>query len=156
MLLMFFLTLHKMCLLIKPYLYLFFFHPQGCLTDYGQLLLQSPFNVWVENKKDRIKELRFKAHQRYIFLYEGLVLFTKKYGREESPSYAFKNALKTSQIGLTENMHGSKAEGRKFELWLHGRKQIYILQAPTPEIKLKWVSEIKRVLFQQFEHLKGK
>ncbi|XP_035221623.1 guanine nucleotide exchange factor DBS-like, partial [Stegodyphus dumicola] len=126
----------------------------GCLTDYGQLLLQSPFNVWVENKKDRIKELRFKAHQRYIFLYEGLVLFTKKYGREESPSYAFKNSLKTSQIGLTENMHGSKAEGRKFELWLHGRKQIYILQAPTPEIKLKWVSEIKRVLFQQFEHLK--
>lgn len=33
-----------------------------------------------------------------------------------------------SQIGLTENMHGSKAESRKFELWLHGRKQIYILQ----------------------------
>ncbi|XP_054708751.1 LOW QUALITY PROTEIN: guanine nucleotide exchange factor DBS-like [Uloborus diversus] len=126
----------------------------GCLTEYGRLLLQSSFNVWVENKKDRIRELRFKPHQRHIFLYEGLVLFTKKYGREESPSYAFKNALKTSQIGLTENMHGSKAEGRKFELWLHGRKQIYILQAPTPEIKLKWVSEIKRVLFQQFEHLK--
>lgn len=58
------------------------------------MLLQSSFNVWVENKKDRIKDLRFKAHQRYIFLYEGLVLFTKKYGREESPSYAFKNALK--------------------------------------------------------------
>lgn len=126
----------------------------GCLTDYGQLLLQSPFNVWVENKKDRIRDLRFKAHQRYIFLYEGLVLFTKKYGREESPSYAFKNALKTSQIGLTENMHGSKAESRKFELWLHGRKQIYILQAPNPEVKIKWVTEIKRVLFQQFEHLK--
>ncbi|GFY44277.1 guanine nucleotide exchange factor DBS [Trichonephila inaurata madagascariensis] len=140
----------------------------GCLTDYGPLLLQSPFNVWVENKKDRIRDLRFKAHHRYIFLYQGLVLFTKKYGREESPSYAFKNALKifivqmqnlymfflTSQIGLTENMHGSKAEGRKFELWLHGRKQIYILQAPTPEVKLKWVSEIKKVLFQQFEHLK--
>ncbi|XP_055936058.1 guanine nucleotide exchange factor DBS-like isoform X3 [Argiope bruennichi] len=126
----------------------------GCLTDYGPLLLQGPFNVWVENKKDRIRDLRFKAHQRYIFLYQGLVLFTKKYGREESPSYAFKNALKTSQIGLTENMHGSKAEGRKFELWLHGRKQIYILQAPSPEVKLKWVSEIKKVLFQQFEHLK--
>lgn len=60
------------------------------------MLLQSSFNVWVENKKDRIKDLRFKAHQRYIFLYEGLVLFTKKYGREESPSYAFKNALKVS------------------------------------------------------------
>ncbi|XP_015927368.1 guanine nucleotide exchange factor DBS isoform X2 [Parasteatoda tepidariorum] len=126
----------------------------GCLTDYGQLLLQGPFNVWVENKKDRIRDLRFKAHQRYIFLYEGLVLFTKKFGREESPSYAFKNSLKTSQIGLTENMHGSKAEGRKFELWLHGRKQIYILQAPTPETKLKWVAQIKKVLFQQFEHLK--
>lgn len=67
------------------------------------MLLQSSFNVWVENKKDRIKDLRFKAHQRYIFLYEGLVLFTKKYGREESPSYAFKNALKVS-ILLYENI----------------------------------------------------
>lgn len=31
-----------------------------------------------------------------------------------------------------------------------------VFQAPSPEVKIKWVSEIKRLLFQQFEHLKGK
>ena len=48
----------------------------------------------MERKKERIRELRFKPRSRYIFLYEQLVLFTKKYGRDDNPSYAFKNALK--------------------------------------------------------------
>lgn len=126
----------------------------GCLSDYGQLLLQGTFNVWMEKKKDVMKDLHFKTHQRYIFLYEHLVMFTKKYGKEESPSYAYKSALNTSQIGLTENMPGTKEDSRKFELWLHGRTQVHILQAPSVEVKNKWVKEIKKVLFQQFEHLK--
>lgn len=66
------------------------------MADYGKLLLQSAFSVWMERKKERIRELRFKPRSRYIFLYEQLVLFTKKYGRDDNPSYAFKNALKVS------------------------------------------------------------
>ncbi|XP_067143192.1 guanine nucleotide exchange factor DBS-like isoform X3 [Centruroides vittatus] len=127
----------------------------GSLADYGKLLLQSSFNVWMERKKkEKIRELRFKPRQRYIFLYEQLVLFTKKYGREDNPSYAFKNALKTSQIGLTENVRGSRGDRRKFEVWLHGRTQVFIIQAPSLEIKETWVKEIKKVLLQQFENLK--
>ncbi|XP_077514726.1 guanine nucleotide exchange factor DBS-like isoform X2 [Amblyomma americanum] len=127
----------------------------GSLADYGKLLLQGMFNVWMEKKKkDRMRELRFKPSQRYIFLYEHLVLFTKKYGRDDNPSYAFKNALKTSQIGLTENFKGSRGDKRKFEVWLHGRTQVFIIQAPSVECKELWVKNIKQVLLQQFEHLK--
>ncbi|XP_054724587.1 guanine nucleotide exchange factor DBS-like [Uloborus diversus] len=126
----------------------------GSLADYGKLLLQSAFSVWMERKKERIRELRFKPRSRYIFLYEQLVLFTKKYGRDDNPSYAFKNALKTSQIGLTENMKGYRGDKRKFELWLHGRSQVFIIQAPSVEVKEVWVKEIKKVLLLQFEHLK--
>ncbi|XP_071036911.1 guanine nucleotide exchange factor DBS isoform X2 [Parasteatoda tepidariorum] len=123
----------------------------GSLADYGRLLLQSAFSVWMERKK---RELRFKPRSRYIFLYEQLVLFTKKYGRDDNPSYAFKNALKTSQIGLTENIKGYRGDKRKFELWLHGRSQVFIIQAPSVEVKEVWVKEIKKVLLLQFEHLK--
>ncbi|XP_050044251.1 guanine nucleotide exchange factor DBS-like isoform X1 [Dermacentor andersoni] len=127
----------------------------GSLADYGKLLLQGMFNVWMEKKKkERMRELRFKPSQRYIFLYEHLVLFTKKYGRDDNPSYAFKNALKTSQIGLTENFKGSRGDKRKFEVWLHGRTQVFIIQAPSAECKDLWVKNIKQVLLQQFELLK--
>lgn len=127
----------------------------GSLADYGKLLLQGMFNVWIEKKKkERMKELRFKPSQRYIFLYEHLVLFTKKYGRDDNPSYAFKNALKTSQIGLTENFKGSRGDKKKFEVWLHGRTQVFIIQAPSIESKDLWVKHIKQVLLQQFELLK--
>ncbi|KAG8195514.1 hypothetical protein JTE90_019503 [Oedothorax gibbosus] len=126
----------------------------GSLADYGKLLLQGAFSVWMERKKERIRELRFKPRSRYIFLYEQLVLFTKKYGRDDNPSYAFKNALKTSQIGLTENIKGYRGDKRKFELWLHGRSQVFIIQAPSVEVKDVWLKEIKKVLLLQFEHLK--
>ncbi|XP_076349568.1 guanine nucleotide exchange factor DBS-like isoform X5 [Tachypleus tridentatus] len=128
---------------------------QGSLADYGKLLLQGPFNVWIEGKKDRIRDLRFKSQQRFIFLYEQLILLTKKCGPDENPTYAFKNALKTSQIGLTETLKGSRGDSRKFEVWLHGRTQVFIIQAPTVEVKNTWVKAIKKVLLQQFEDLKG-
>ncbi|XP_022248440.1 guanine nucleotide exchange factor DBS-like isoform X2 [Limulus polyphemus] len=83
-----------------------------------------------------------------------LILLTKKCGPDENPTYAFKNALKTSQIGLTETLKGSRGDSRKFEVWLHGRTQVFIIQAPTVEVKNTWVKAIKKVLLQQFEDLK--
>ncbi|XP_022698752.1 guanine nucleotide exchange factor DBS-like [Varroa jacobsoni] len=127
----------------------------GSLSDYGKLLLQGPFNVWMEEKKRErsVKDLRFKPSRRYIFLYEQLVLFTKRQGRDENLSYAFKNALKTSQIGLTENLKG-RGDKRKFEVWLHGRSQVFTIQAPTAEVKEQWLRALKGVLLHQFELLK--
>jgi pleckstrin homology domain-containing family G member 4 len=57
-----------------------------------------------------------------------------------------------SQIGLTESVRG---DPRKFEVWLQGRQEVHTLQAVTLDIKIKWVAEIKRVLLNQLEELKG-
>lgn len=56
-----------------------------------------------------------------------------------------------SQIGLTESV---RVDPRRFEVWLQGRQEVHTIQAPTIEIKNKWVAEIKRVLFNQLEELK--
>lgn len=57
-----------------------------------------------------------------------------------------------SQIGLTESVRG---DPRRFEIWLQGRSEVHTIQAATVESKNKWVSEIKRVLLNQLEELKG-
>ena len=60
-----------------------------------------------------------------------------------------------SQIGLTESVRGNKGDLRKFEVWLQGRQEVHTIMAASPEIKDTWVKEIKRVLLDQFEYLKG-
>lgn len=57
-----------------------------------------------------------------------------------------------SQIGLTESVRG---DARRFEIWLQGRQEVHTIQAISVEVKKKWVAEIKRVLFNQLEELKG-
>ena len=58
-----------------------------------------------------------------------------------------------AQVGLTENVKGDK---KKFELWLRGREEVYIIQAPNMTCKDIWVKEIKKVLMSQFDRIKGK
>lgn len=62
--------------------------------EQGELLMQGQFSVWVENKKDRLRELRLKPMQRQIFLYEKSALFCKRVGRDpETATYQFKMFL---------------------------------------------------------------
>ncbi|XP_058976082.1 guanine nucleotide exchange factor DBS isoform X11 [Musca domestica] len=122
------------------------------LSQQGELLLQDSFQVWSESKKDI--RLRIKPQQRHIFLYQKSMLFckqTSKPGHNKS-TYQFKHYLKMSQIGLTESVRG---DTKRFEVWLQGRQEVHTLQAPTLEIKNKWVAEIKKVLLTQLEELKG-
>ncbi|XP_071514247.1 guanine nucleotide exchange factor DBS-like isoform X2 [Panulirus ornatus] len=127
----------------------------GNLGDLGKLLMQGPFSVWNDSKKG-LRELRLKPAQRHIFLYEKVLLFTKRAGKDtDRATYHFKNALKMSQVGLTESVRGNKGDIRKFEVWLQGRQEVHIILAPSVEVKEMWVKEIKRVLLDQFEYLKG-
>ncbi|XP_054091224.1 uncharacterized protein Mcf2l_1 isoform X2 [Zeugodacus cucurbitae] len=122
------------------------------LSQQGELLLQDPFQVWTESKKDL--RLRKKPQQRHIFLYQKSMIFCKKTSKpgHNKSTYQFKHQLKMSQIGLTESVRG---DSTRFEVWLQGRQEVHTIQAPSEEVKNKWVTEIKRLLLNQLEELKG-
>ncbi|XP_070096581.1 guanine nucleotide exchange factor DBS isoform X14 [Equus caballus] len=128
----------------------------GNLSDLGKLLMQGSFSVWTDHKKghSKVKDLaRFKPMQRHLFLHEKAVLFCKKReengeGYEKAPSYSYKQSLNMAAVGITENVKG---DVRKFEIWYNAREEVYIIQAPTPEIKAAWVSEIRKLLTSQLQ-----
>nr|XP_033478294.1 guanine nucleotide exchange factor DBS isoform X6 [Epinephelus lanceolatus] len=129
---------------------------EGNLSELGKLLMQGSFNVWTDHKKghSKVKDLaRFKPMQRHLFLYDKMMLFCKKReettdGHEKTPSYSFKHSLKMSAVGITENVKG---DIKKFEVWYNGREEVYIIQAPSMDVKNMWVSEIRKVLTGQLE-----
>uniref|UniRef100_A0A3Q0R5W7 MCF.2 cell line derived transforming sequence-like 2 n=1 Tax=Amphilophus citrinellus TaxID=61819 RepID=A0A3Q0R5W7_AMPCI len=53
-----------------------------------------------------------------------------------------------SAVGITENVKG---DSKKFEVWYNGREEVYIIQAPSMDVKNMWVSEIRKVLTGQLE-----
>ncbi|XP_047433132.1 guanine nucleotide exchange factor DBS [Mugil cephalus] len=129
---------------------------EGNLSELGRLLMQGSFSVWTEHKKGhaKVKDLaRFKPMQRHLFLHEKALLFCKRReengeGYEKAPSYSFKHSLSMSAVGITEN---AKGDNKKFEIWCNSREEVFIVQAPTPEIKTTWVNEIRKVLTQQLQ-----
>ncbi|XP_028299237.1 guanine nucleotide exchange factor DBS isoform X3 [Gouania willdenowi] len=129
---------------------------EGNLSELGKLLMQGSFSVWTEHKKghSKVKDLaRFKPMQRHLFLYDKMLLFCKKReettdGHEKTPSYSFKHSLKMGAVGITENVKG---DCKKFEVWYNGREEVYIIQAPSMDVKNTWVSEIRKVLTGQLE-----
>nr|XP_043900715.1 guanine nucleotide exchange factor DBS isoform X4 [Solea senegalensis] len=129
---------------------------EGNLSELGKLLMQGSFSVWTDHKRghSKVKDLaRFKPMQRHLFLYDKMLLFCKKRdettdGHEKTPSYSFKHSLKMSDVGITENIKG---DIKKFEVWYNGREEVYIIQAPSMDVKNMWVSEIRKVLTGQLE-----
>ncbi|XP_041858409.1 guanine nucleotide exchange factor DBS isoform X8 [Melanotaenia boesemani] len=129
---------------------------EGNLSELGKLLMQGSFSVWTEHKKGhaKVKDLaRFKPMQRHLFLHEKALLFCKKReengeGYEKAPSYSFKQSLNMTAVGITEN---AKGDNKKFEIWCNSREEVYIVQAPTAEVKTTWVNEIRKVLTTQLE-----
>ncbi|XP_040005227.1 guanine nucleotide exchange factor DBS isoform X3 [Xiphias gladius] len=129
---------------------------EGNLSELGKLLMQGSFSVWTEHKKGhaKVKDLaRFKPMQRHLFLHEKALLFCKRReengeGYEKAPSYSFKQSLNMSAVGITEN---AKGDNKKFEIWCNSREEVYIVQAPTTEVKTTWVNEIRKVLTTQLE-----
>ncbi|MGH0166576.1 UNVERIFIED_CONTAM: hypothetical protein FKN15_063465 [Acipenser sinensis] len=119
---------------------------QGELSDLGRVLMQGSFSVWISHKKGptKMKELaRFKPMQRHLFLHERALLFCKRReehgeGYDKTPSYSFKHCLKMSAVGITENVKG---DIKKFEIWYSGREEVYMVQAPSVDVKLAWLKD---------------
>ncbi|XP_008105220.1 guanine nucleotide exchange factor DBS isoform X4 [Anolis carolinensis] len=128
----------------------------GNMNELGKLLMQGSFNVWTDHKKghSKVKDLaRFKPMQRHLFLHEKAILFCKKReengeGYEKAPSYSYKHSLNMTAVGITENIKG---DAKKFEIWYNAREEVYIIQAPTPEVKATWVNAIRKVLTSQLQ-----
>uniref|UniRef100_A0A7M4FEB2 MCF.2 cell line derived transforming sequence like n=1 Tax=Crocodylus porosus TaxID=8502 RepID=A0A7M4FEB2_CROPO len=146
-------SMHQISLNCYPFIGFLF---QGNLNELGKLLMQGSFSVWTDHKKghSKVKDLaRFKPMQRHLFLHEKAVLFCKKReengeGYEKAPSYSYKHSLNMTAVGITENVKG---DAKKFEIWYNAREEVYIIQAPTLEIKATWVKEIRKVLTSQLQ-----
>uniref|UniRef100_H3CLF3 MCF.2 cell line derived transforming sequence b n=1 Tax=Tetraodon nigroviridis TaxID=99883 RepID=H3CLF3_TETNG len=125
---------------------------QGDLSQLGRVVLQGGFSVWISHKRAavRMKEMaRFKPMQRHLFLYEHAVLFCKRRDEDSpdrTPFYSFKSCLRLSAVGVTESVKG---DVRKFEICYSGREVVYIVQAPTVEVKVTWLTEIRKILANQ-------
>ncbi|XP_056140166.1 proto-oncogene DBL [Lampris incognitus] len=125
---------------------------QGDLSQLGRVVLQGGFSVWISHKRAavRMKELaRFKPMQRHLFLYDHALLLCKRRDEDthdRTPFYSFKHCLRMSAVGITETVKG---DAKKFEIWYSGREEVYIVQAPTAEVKSSWLTEIRRILNNQ-------
>ncbi|XP_049324988.1 proto-oncogene DBL isoform X2 [Astyanax mexicanus] len=125
---------------------------EGELSDLGRVLMQGSFSVWMRKGVMRVKDIaRFKPMQRHLFLHERALLFCKR--REENGdqmSYSFKHCLRMSAVGITESIKG---DVKKFEIWYSGREEVYVVQAPTVEVKQAWLSEMRKILTSQQKNL---
>ncbi|XP_057302038.1 guanine nucleotide exchange factor DBS-like [Hydractinia symbiolongicarpus] len=125
----------------------------GNLDDEGKLVLQDSFTVW-ECKKNTLKQFtKLGGKQRQVFLFENCLIFSKREmdnGRELG-TYQCKRYLKTAEVGVTEVVKGDVC---KFELWVQGRNETFILQAANLDVKNNWLTEIRRILMSQFEGVK--
>ncbi|XP_041808066.1 proto-oncogene DBL [Chelmon rostratus] len=127
---------------------------QGDLSQLGRVVMQGGFSVWISHKRAavRMKELaRFKPMQRHLFLYDHALLFCKRRDEDthdRTPFYSFKSCLRMSAVGITENVKG---DVKKFEIWYSGREVVYIVQAPTVEVKVAWLTEIRKILTNQLK-----
>ncbi|XP_039730739.1 proto-oncogene DBL isoform X3 [Pteropus medius] len=127
----------------------------GNLNELGKMITQGAFSVWIGHKKGATKMkdfARFKPMQRHLFLYEKAIVFCKRRvengeGASRYPSYSFKHCLKMDEVGITEYVKG---DNRKFEIWYAG-KEVYIIQAPTVDVKMTWLKEIRSILLKQQE-----
>ena len=84
------------------------------------------FQVTSDNKgQSQILFSRNKAQRREVFIYENHVVFAKVVN-EKSALYTFKMAMATSSLGMSGVVRG---DDKKMELWVHGRNDLYTLEA---------------------------
>jgi pleckstrin homology domain-containing family G member 4 len=139
------------------------------LLEQGQLIRQDEMIVQIGNISHgpnengtlpfsfSISQLRSKKSLRRVFLFEDVIVFSKIKRNIETKQdiYLYRNSLKLSDIGMTENIGSSEL---KFEIWFrrYNYGSNYILQAPNMEVKQAWISNIHMLLDRQMQKVKEK
>lgn len=125
----------------------------GNLAEQGKLLLQDAFMVWEAHKNWNLSLLPLKGgKQRQVFMYQKMIVFSKKDDEtKDSVTYHYKRDIKTCDMGFTESVKG---DPDKFELWLHGRSEVFVMQPLSSEVKNRWVKQIRILMWSQFDQVK--
>lgn len=137
------------------------------LLEQGQLIRQDEMIVQIGNLSNgtnengtfsfSISQLRSKKSLRRVFLFEDVIVFTKikKNLETKQDIYLYRNSLKLSDIGMTENIGSNEL---KFEIWFrrYNYGNNYVLQAPNMEVKQAWISNIHMLLDRQMQKVKEK
>jgi len=114
----------------------------GDLRLLGPLRLQTECDVYVFKKKTH--RLTNKAQKRYLFLFDGGVLFCKK--RTQPVPYApeyyeHKMCIPMQNLGYAEC---SRSAAERFEIWDETKPDGYAIHPVDESAKAKWISKLTR------------
>ncbi|XP_073715706.1 rho guanine nucleotide exchange factor 40 isoform X1 [Misgurnus anguillicaudatus] len=121
----------------------------GCpvaVSERGDLLRQGELCVCSGGR-------RKKTGVRNVFLYQNYIIFTKhKTPNPGCSQYSFKHSIKSSEMGLTQNVG---EDGLKFEVWVRQvsrTKDCLTLQTSTVQEKQAWTHDIAQLLWTHAMH----
>ena len=99
---------------------------------------------------------RNKSQRRHVLLYDNHVVFCKQGNSGSSEknngggaAFHFKFSLATNGVGMSSVVKG---EDKKLELWMHGRPELYVLEAKSKKAKEEFAAELRKVIIRQKEH----
>ena len=124
--------------------------PQA-VNPLGPLISQNVFQVTSDNGKGQSQILfKNKGQRRQVFLYENHLVFTKVVN-EKAGLYQFKMAMATNSLGMSGVVRG---DDKKIELWVHGRNDLYSLEAiKGRQAKEDFAAELRKVIIRQKDQL---
>lgn len=123
----------------------------SAIKPMGSLNAQEAFSVLTENKGQSPHQILFsrnKSQRRQVFLYDNHVVFCKPIN-EKNQTFQFKFSLGTALLGMSAAVKG---EEKKIELWVHGRNELYSLEAKTKKVKEAFAAELRKVIQRQKDH----
>lgn len=115
------------------------------------MIAHNVFQVTSDNGKGQSQILfKSKGQRRHVFLHENHLVFTKVVN-EKAGLYQFKMAMATNSLGMSGVVRGDE---KKIELWLHGRNELYTLEAiKGRQAKEDFATELRKVIIRQKDQL---
>jgi hypothetical protein len=117
----------------------------------GPLIATNVFQLTSDGGKGQSSQILFrnKGQRRQVFLYENHVVFTKVVN-EKAALFQFKMALTTTSLGMSSVV---RSDEKKLELWVHGRNDLYTLEAVKGrQAKEEFAAELRKVIIRQKDH----